>query len=104
MQKGPPAGGPFSFDLGKKDSGVWHVRKKQHGGQIPARPVQGCFLRKGAAGVAWNVERVRALGLVMQVRSYVYGKGAVEGSGTLRRLVGEHSGCCAAVVPVGEEV
>ncbi len=44
-----------------------HVRKKQHGGQIPARPVQGCFLRKGAAGVAWNVERVRALGLVMQV-------------------------------------
>ena len=36
-------------------------------GQIPARPVQGCFLRKGAAGVAWNVERVRMLGLVMQV-------------------------------------
>ena len=68
------------------------MRKKQHGGQIPARPVQGCFLRKGAAGVAWNVERVRALGLVMQVRSYVYGKGAVEGSGTLRRLVGEDGG------------
>ena len=68
-------------------------------GQIPARPVQGCFLRKGAAGVAWNVERVRALGLVMQVRSYVYGKGAVEGSGTLRRLVGEGSGALAAIIP-----
>ena len=68
-------------------------------GQIPARPVQGCFLRKGAAGVARDVERVRALGLVMQVRSYVCGKGAVEGSGTLRRLVGEGSGALAAIIP-----
>ena len=67
-------------------------------GQIPAYPL-GCFLRKSAVGVARDVERVRALGLVMQVRSYVYGKGAVEGSGTLRRLVGEGSGALAAIIP-----
>ena len=67
-------------------------------GQIPAYPL-GCFLRKGAVGVARDVECVRALGLVMQVRSYVYGKGAVEGSGTLRRLVGEGSGALAAIIP-----
>ena len=77
---------------------MWHVRKKQHGGQIPAYPL-GCFLRKGAVGVARDVERVRMLGLVMQVRSYVCGKGAVEGSGTLRRLVGEGSGALAAIIP-----
>lgn len=35
-------------------------------GQIPAYPL-GCFLRKGAVGVARDVERVRMLGLVMQV-------------------------------------
>ena len=67
-------------------------------GQIPAYPL-GCFLRKGAVGVARDVERVRMLGLVMQVRSYVCGKDAVEGSGTLRRLVGEGSGALAAIIP-----